>query len=62
MLTYFIIDRRYTVTTKEIVEKNELIHLSITDQQKFAEALISLPELNQKIQEALHLNSELLED
>lgn len=50
------------LAAKETVEKNELIHLSITDQQKFVEALISPPEPNQKMKEALRLSSELLED
>ncbi|WP_262363896.1 DUF1778 domain-containing protein [Histophilus somni] len=42
------------------MEKNELIHLSIADQQCFAEALISPPSPNQKMQEALHLSTSLL--
>ncbi|QQF90618.1 DUF1778 domain-containing protein [Histophilus somni] len=40
--------------------KNELINLSIADQQYFAEALISPPSPNQKMQEALHLSTSLL--
>ncbi|OBX06591.1 hypothetical protein QV08_09750 [Gallibacterium salpingitidis] len=50
------------LAAKETVEKNELIHLSIIDQQNFAEALIAPPELNQKMKEALRLSSELLEE
>lgn len=47
---------------KKTVEKNELIHLSIADQQCFAEALISPPSPNQKMQEALHLSTSLLRE
>ncbi|AZI15139.1 MULTISPECIES: type II toxin-antitoxin system TacA family antitoxin [Pasteurellaceae] len=45
---------------KKTVEKNELIHLSIADQQCFAEALISPPMPNKKMQEALDLSTSLL--
>lgn len=50
------------LAAKETIERNELIHLSLIDQQSFAEALITPPELNQKMKEVLRLSSDLLEE
>ncbi|WP_245853351.1 DUF1778 domain-containing protein [Pasteurella oralis] len=58
-LTDFVVNAALSAA-RHTVEKNKMIHLTMSDQQQFANALIDPPLPNEKMKKAMHLSKDLL--
>ncbi|QPB42838.1 type II toxin-antitoxin system TacA family antitoxin [Rodentibacter haemolyticus] len=58
-LSDFVISAALSVA-KKTVEQNDILHLTVSDQMLFTNALIAPPTPNAAMQKALNLSSELL--